>query len=576
VKPVAIYARVSSERQKEEQTIGSQVEALLEHAKAQGYVVAPEWILKDEGYSGSLLVRPALERLRDLAAEGQIEKVLVYSPDRLSRKYAYQVLLLEEFSRQGVEVMFIKSPTPTTPEEQLLVQFQGMIAEYERAQIVERSRRGKRYRAKTGLVNVLCGAPYGYRYVKKTETSTAYYEVLEEQAEVVRNVYRWYTEEALSIGGIIRRLNDESIPTRQGKSPWERTTVWAMLRNPAYRGAACFGKTERVERTKITRPIRQRGGYSSRCSSSRDRPREEWIEIPVPAIISAETFALAQERLERNKRFSPRRTIEPTLLQGLLVCQECGYAYYRTSTETSARKLYYYRCLGSDRYRHLRGPACSNRPIRQDYLDALIWSHIVELLKSPELIRAEIDRRVDEIRSSNPTKMRKDVLLKEMTRVQKSANRLLDAYQEGLFPLEQLRRRMPELKKREAALQGEIKSLDANAVDQQRCVTLANSLESFLDRLQASAQTVDVLSRQKILRLVVKEILVGQDTIKIKHSIPTENSGGTTASPMPSGTPKVPSYLLRGGSDFASIGERVFGWIRSCLGQATDECPRGT
>ena len=555
MKPVAIYARVSSERQKEEQTIGSQVEALLEHAKAQGYVVAPEWILKDEGYSGSLLVRPALERLRDLAAEGQIEKVLVYSPDRLSRKYAYQVLLLEEFSRQGVEVMFIKSPTPTTPEEQLLVQFQGMIAEYERAQIVERSRRGKRYRAKTGLVNVLCGAPYGYRYVKKTETSTAYYEVLEEQAEVVRNVYRWYTEEALSIGGIIRRLNDESIPTRQGKSPWERTTVWAMLRNPAYRGAACFGKTERVERTKITRPIRQRGGYSSRCSSSRDRPREEWIEIPVPAIISAETFALAQERLERNKRFSPRRTIEPTLLQGLLVCQECGYAYYRTSTETSARKLYYYRCLGSDRYRHLRGPACSNRPIRQDYLDALIWSHIVELLKSPELIRAEIDRRVDEIRSSNPTKMRKDVLLKEMTRVQKSANRLLDAYQEGLFPLEQLRRRMPELKKREAALQGEIKSLDANAVDQQRCVTLANSLESFLDRLQASAQTVDVLSRQKILRLVVKEILVGQDTIKIKHSIPTENSGGTTASPMPSGTPKVPSYLLRGGSAVAAVGQ---------------------
>jgi len=557
VKPVAIYARVSSERQKEERTIGSQIEALLEHAKAQGDVVAPEWILKDEGYSGSLLVRPALERLRDLAAEGQIEKVLVYSPDRLSRKYAYQVLLLEEFSRQGVEVVFLKSPTPTTPEEQLLVQFQGMIAEYERAQIVERSRRGKRYRAKTGLVNVMCGAPYGYRYVKKTETSTAFYEILEEQAEVVRNVYWWYTEEALSIGGIVRRLNAYGIATRQGKSPWERTTVWAMLRNPAYRGTACFGKTERSERQKITRPIRQRGGFSYRCSSNRERPREEWIEISVPAIVSPEMFALAQERLQRNKQFSPRRTIMPTLLQGLLVCQECGYAYYRTSTKTSSRTLYYYRCLGSDRYRHLRGPLCSNRPIRQDYLDALVWSHIINLLKSPALIRAEIDRRVQEIRSSNPTKMRKDVLVKEITRVQKSINRLLDAYQEGLFPLEQLRQRIPELKKREAALQGELKSLDANALDQQRCVALASSLETFLDRLQKSADTVDVLSRQKILRLIVKEVLVGANTIRVRHSIPTNDSGGNSGGAGPSGTPKVPSYLLRGGRDQSFASEPV-------------------
>src|SRR6204780_1992763 len=140
----AIYARVSSDKQREESTIASQTAALIEFSKSRGYQVPAEWVFEDEGHSGASLVRPGLERLRDLAAEGQIEKVLVYSPDRLSRKYAYQVLLLEEFGRQGVEVVFIKSPTPTTPEEQLLVQFQGMIAEYERAQIVERSRRGKR------------------------------------------------------------------------------------------------------------------------------------------------------------------------------------------------------------------------------------------------------------------------------------------------------------------------------------------------------------------------------------------------------------------------------------------------
>ena len=203
MRPAGIYARVSSERQREEHTIESQVEALIEYAQTEGYIVPSDWIFKDEGYSGSTLVRPGLERLRDLACEGQIDTLLIYSPDRLSRKYAYQVLLTEEFSRNGVDVVFIKSPKATTPEEELLLQFQGMIAEYERAQIIERSRRGKRHRAKTGSVSVLSGAPYGYQYVKKTEDIPAYYKVIEKEAEVVRQVYKLYVEDTFNIAGIV-------------------------------------------------------------------------------------------------------------------------------------------------------------------------------------------------------------------------------------------------------------------------------------------------------------------------------------------------------------------------------------
>ena len=162
-KLAALYARVSSERQKEDKTIASQTLSLREYAQAHSYTVPEGWIFEDEGYSGATLARPGLERLRDLVAEGQVQTVLVYGPDRLSRKYAYQMLLLEEFSRQGVETVFLLGISAQTPEERLLVQFQGMIAEYERAQIAERSRRGKRHRAKTGCVNVLSGAPYGYR-----------------------------------------------------------------------------------------------------------------------------------------------------------------------------------------------------------------------------------------------------------------------------------------------------------------------------------------------------------------------------------------------------------------------------
>jgi site-specific DNA recombinase len=552
MRTAAIYARVSSDRQKEEQTIASQRAALLEYAKAHGYTVPSEWIFQDEGYSGSVLVRPSLERLRDLACEGSIEAILVHSPDRLSRKYAYQVLLMEEFARQGVEVVFIRSPQATTPEEQLLVQLQGMIAEYERAQIAERTRRGKKHRAQSGSINVLCGAPYGYRYVKKSETSTAFYEVIEEEACVVRRVYRFYTEEGWSIGAIVRWLNAQGIPTRQRKSPWERTTVWAMLRNPAYQGVACFGKTERAERQKVTRLLRLRGGYSSRSSANKERPRKDWIPIPVPAIVTAQTFALAEERLQQNKIFASRHTKEPTLLQGMLICQVCGYAYYRTSTRTSARKLYYYRCLGSDDWRYPKGHVCTNRPVRQDYLDDLVWREVMKLLEDPGLVRNEMERRIRELQESNPGKVRKEALAKAITRVQKGADRLLDAYQEGLLSLEQLRRRMPELKKRESALRTELQTVEANVVDRERCLRLVGNLKGFLSSLHQSAQTLDVKDRQRVLRLVVKEILVGPDTVTVKHSIPVSSRSGDSSAGSDG-----QSYLLRGWSYFTALCQRV-------------------
>ncbi|MFQ5930039.1 MAG: recombinase family protein [Acidobacteriota bacterium] len=546
----AIYTRVSSERQKEEQTIGSQIIALKEYAEEHGYRIPPEWIFGDEGYSGSTLFRPGLERVRDLAWEGDIEAVLIHSPDRLSRKYAYQVLLVEELTRQGVEVVFLRSPKAETPEQELLIQFQGMIAEYERAQIAERTRRGKRYRARMGSINVLSGAPYGYRYVKKTESSAAYYEVIGREATVVRQVFQLYSEEGLSINAIARRLNEEGIPTRTGAARWERSTVWGMLRNPAYQGRACFGKTKTVERKKVTRPLRRRGGFTPRSSAHRDCPREDWIEIPVPPIVSCHTFGLAQELLEKNKHYSTRRTIEPTLLQGILICRECGYAVYRTSTRTSKRKLYYYRCLGSDKYRHLEGRVCGNRPIRQDYLDELVWRQVLQLLEEPGLIQAEIRRRIEHIQNAHPRKRREEALVKELIRVRKGMGKLLDAYQEGLLELEELRQRIPELRKREKALSSEISQLQAATLDQQAFLRLADDLDDFLARLRSRAEELSITEQQKILRLVVKEILVDREKITIKHSIPVTGSGTFGG---PSTDPEQSGYLLCSRRHFSSL-----------------------
>ena len=210
-------------------------------------------------YSGATLERPGLERVRDLAAEGQIQVVLAYAPDRLSRKYAYRILLIEELARHGVETRFAKAPQTATLEDQLLVQFQGMIAEYECAQILERSRRGKRHRARAGEISVMSGAPYGYRYIRKSDDAPASYVAIEAEARVVQRIYEMCTVEGLSIGAIARRLSEEGIPTRKGSPRWERSVVWAVLRNSAYRGIAYFGKTRAATRTRVTRVLRRCG-----------------------------------------------------------------------------------------------------------------------------------------------------------------------------------------------------------------------------------------------------------------------------------------------------------------------------
>lgn len=335
MKTAAIYTRVSSDQQKEDKTIDSQVETLLAFASEKGIVIAQENIFKDEGYSGTVLVRPGLEKIRDLCAEGRIQTVLIYSPDRLSRNYAYQIVLLDEFASYGTEVLFMNSPKAQTPEEALLLQFQGMISEYEIALIKERSRRGKRFKAKAGIVNVLSTACYGYTYIRKTPESSASYQVVEEEASVVKEIFRLYTEELLSLREIAKQLSDRDIETRKGNLHWERTTVWNIVKNTAYIGKAYFGKTERAERKRSTKGFRAKGGYSAKNHCKKGRPKEEWIEIAIPAIVSVEAFELAQERLKNNKLQSLRNTVEPSLLQGLLVCGQCGYALHRTSTVSS-------------------------------------------------------------------------------------------------------------------------------------------------------------------------------------------------------------------------------------------------
>ena len=553
----AIYARVSSERQRQDETIQSQTAGLHELAAQRGLLVIEDLVFEDDGFSGATLTRPALERLRDRAAEGAFEVLLCHAPDRLARRYAYQVLLLEELARSGVEVCFAKEPERGgTPEDELLRQFQGMIAEYERAQIAERTRRGKAHRARGGSQAVMSGAPYGYRYVKKADHCDAYWEIDEVQAQVVREVFARYVDEGVSIGELARWLTARGVPTKTGKMRWDRSTVWAMLRNPAYRGQAAFGKTKTSERHGgPTRTTRARGERHGRRLTRQDQPAEKWTFIPVPPLITEQTFELAQARLVANAHFSKRNTKELSLLQGVLVCRECGYSYYRTSTRTSNKRISYYRCIGQDGWRHPGGKRCTSRPVRADEIDPLVWSEVRRLLEHPELVQAEINRRLTALRTEHPAARRRDTLQRDLTRADSAVTRLIEAYQEQLISLDELRARTPQLRKRQSTLQAQLDALDAELNNAATYLKLADTLEGFLGRLNDGLEQLDTSEQQRVLRLVVREVLIGgdDDTITIRHSIPS-----------PTG-PDDPSYLLRGSSRFADPGEPVHALRVRCV-----------
>ena len=572
----AIYARVSSARQAKDETIGSQLAALREHAGKSRLDVPEEWVFADEGHSGATLVRPALEALRDLSAQGCLDVVLVYSPGRLARTFAYQALLIEELARCGTRVEFVKGPRGDSPEDQLLVQFQGMFAEYEKAQLAERYRRGKAWRARSGSVNVLGGAPFGYRYVRKTPESGARYEVVPHEAVLVTEMFRRYADDGASIADLGRWLTGQGMRTRTGKERWDRSVIWGMLRNPAYAGTAVFGKTQVIhEQPGPNRTARLAGRTVPRPVKTVDRPREEWTGIPVPALVEEDTFARVQRRLEDNKRFASRNTKVPSLLQGLAACASCGYGYYRTSTTTtSGKKIYYYRCLGSDDYRYQGGRVCGNKPVRADYVDQVVRDHVTALLAAPALIRAEISRRLERARTSDPVTRKRGQLEQALAKTTTSIGAMITAFSEQLITIDELRTRMPGLRAREAGLKDQIAALDAQAAGRDAYLKLAGDLEGFLARLRTSSATATTQDRQRVLRAVVQDILIGPEKLTIRHRIPVRepSSGGGHHDTTDTEGDMRESSLLRWGRDRRSLRGSLIPCLQPAVGHHDGRC----
>jgi site-specific DNA recombinase len=520
----AIYARVSSKQQAEAKTIASQIEALKARVLADGLELEPELSFVDEGYSGGTLLRPALERLRDQAAAGTFDRVYVHSPDRLSRSYPYQVLLVEELQRYGVEIAFLNHDIGRSPEENLLLQVQGVMAEYERAKILERSRRGKRHAAKAGVVNVLGGAPYGYRYIGKYDAGgLARYEIVEAQAEVVRQIFAWIALDRCSIGQVCRQLQDREIPSPRGKNYWDRTTVWGILKNSAYVGQARFGKTRVGPKRPRLRGQRGKPAESRKDASVYDTAIEEQIVIAVPAIVEEAIFNAVAEQLTENRvRRRERQCGSRYLLQGLLVCKECGYAYYGKPISHSARKgktreYAYYRCVGTDAYRFGGQRVCDNRQCRTDLIDQAVWQDVCSLLSDPDRVRREYESRSRGIRkkAGRPAEQ----LARLIGSVRRGIARLIDSYQEGFLDREEFEPRIRAAKERLAKLELETKAAVDRKSEAQDVRTAINQLESFGSRIRDGLVNADWTTRREIIRSLIRKVEVGKEAIRIEYKV---------------------------------------------------------
>lgn len=512
----AIYARVSTERQAERGTIGSQVQALRAHLAAAGEELAAEY--RDDGHSGARLDRPGLDALRDAAEAGLFEVVYCLSPDRLARSYAYQVLILDELARLGVAVRFTDAPVldQDDPQARLLTQVQGVIAEYERAKIGERYRRGKLFRSRAGEV-ISRKAPYGYRRIPRGPDGPAHLEIFEPEAAVARRIFAARAA-GTTIRQICRQLNADAVPTPTGsRAVWGTSTINRLLRNEAYIGRVYYNRTEIV-------PDRRPG----RRSRQVPRPRADWIAIPCPALIAEDTFQIAATVSYDNAKWSPRRA-EPGawLLRGLVKCGPCGVGTncHKMRGRNGTWHRYYYchnhdpvRAGGQDR-------RCPERNIRADALDEFVFAQVRDALLDPALLLA--GEQAIAVHAPAPDD---ELLAAELARLDRRLeaargehHRLIDLYQAGLIDMAELRRRAAAISARQRELQHKRTSLAAERADLARGNRLRHGIEHFAARVAAIIDQLSPAQRQDLLRLLIDDVQVTGWHVKIRLRIPLDD-----------------------------------------------------
>jgi site-specific DNA recombinase len=379
---LAVYARVSTEEQREGQTIDSQISELERYSREKAWPIVGTY--RDNGWSGGVMERPELDRLRDDAQKGVFDAVLINDVDRLARDVAHLGVIKRDLEKKGVRVIFRKLPTETSPTYNLMVNILGSFAEFERELISDHTRRGRRHKIEVRKQYLGSNTAYGYRYIPKDSAAgtEGILQVMPEEAAVVRQMFEWVDQQGLSARRVLNRLNELKIRPRKGAPAWGKSSVLRILHCETYAGIWHYNKFQGCEpKTSIATP---RYRKRSKCSV-RQRPRNEWLPLEFAEslrIVPRDRWERVQQQLHRNIAFSPRNEKHPYLLKGLVRCGACGARY----VGDPCHGKYYYRC-------HRR---CKKLPtVREQVLDDAVKKAVRDLVLNPTVL-VESMRMLDE------------------------------------------------------------------------------------------------------------------------------------------------------------------------------------
>ena len=523
---VALYTRVSTPRQQQQQTIEQQLRRLRDSvATHPDWHVADEHIYRDDVYSGAKLKRPGLDRLRDRAAMAAFECVLITAPDRLARNYVHQMLLVDELTQRGCRVEFVERPMSDDPHDQLLLQIRSAVAEYERTLIAERMRRGRQAKLRSGQLLPWTRAPYGYLLDPDRPRDVSRVQLDPVQAAVVAQMFAWYTDpgQAVSLYAVAKRLSDAQIPPPRGGKSWNVASIRGILRSPTYMGVAYSGRTRPAPARRRKSALQPVGPGESQQPT----PVEEWIAVPVPAIISQETFEAAQSRLDRNVQMARRNnTTYEYLLRGLVSCGQCRLA---CSGRTLSPGYHYYFCRGrTDSLRLAQGERCTARYAPAHALDDLVWQDLCRVLREPSLITHELERAQMGEWLPQALHARRQTLRDVLAQLERQQARLLDLYLAEVIEREEFERRLKEVAQTQPGLRQQLRQLDAQAQQHVHLAALAQGIETFCQRMQPTLDNLTFAQRRQLVELLIDCVIVNDAQVEIRYVVPTGPKGETT------------------------------------------------
>ena len=514
---VALYCRVSTEEQREGQTIDSQIAELERFAHERKWSVVD--VYRDEGWSGSLLARPALDQLRDHAQQGRFEAVIVNDVDRLARDVSHLGIVKRDLEGRNVRVIFRKLPGEESPTHNLLVNILGSFAEFERELITDRTRRGRRHKVEVRKEHIGAIPPYGFKYVPKLNSGSepGHLEILAEEAAIVQRMYNWVDQDGLSGQKVVARLNSLGIRPRKGGARWQKSSVRRILRSEVYSGMWYYNKHVSCEPSEGKR----RKYRKSLRSSLHLRPRAQWIPVPLPEelrIVNSAVWQRVQRQIDRNICLSPRNTKHNYLLKSLVRCGGCKGAYMGDP----GRGTFSYRCANR----------CKQYPsIREDFLNETVWTAVKNALQNPQIIAVGIKSVEQSNHTESQSSLNHDK--RALDQIRGEETRIIQAFRLGVLTAEQLRSELGALRARVSLINSNKERTSAVDVN-----SVLHSVEDYRRAIPQRLESLNWEQKRKILQhLIVKITFEGDRVTIIGRVSPGDNaaarlSDGASTAPV--------------------------------------------